>query len=157
MKPIHYSTKPSDDAKSIKRMKTLERHCWTACLLLSVSLTSTARSQSLYWDGNGATAGAGLAPVGIWGTDSFWSTDANGELATGAWIAGGNAIFSAGADAVGAFAVELSAPQTVGSLNFDEGNVVLSGVSPTTNLTWNGSVSPGSRFSISRPPAFPRR
>lgn len=55
MNPIHYSTKPLEDL-SAKRMRALGRYCWTACLLLSMSFASTAQGQSLYWDGNGATA-----------------------------------------------------------------------------------------------------
>src|SRR6185436_10008300 len=82
-----------------------------------------ARGQSLYWDANGMATGAGATPMGIWGADSFWSTDPNGELVTAAWTPGGTAIFSAGADASGEFTVNILANQTVGGLVIEEGTV----------------------------------
>src|SRR5262245_512377 len=99
-----------------------------------------ARAQSLYWDSNADTAGAGTTPAGIWGTDSFWSADPLGLVIPGAWVPGNSAVFSAGTDATGAFAVTLSGAQTAGSLSFEEGSVTLSGATPGTNLTWNGQV-----------------
>lgn len=41
-----------------------------------------ARAASLYWDANGATDGAGSAPSGTWGLDSFWNTDSTGGAGT---------------------------------------------------------------------------
>lgn len=35
-------------------------------------------AQTLYWDANGTTAGAGDTPTRIWGVDSFWNTDSAG-------------------------------------------------------------------------------
>src|SRR5262245_14308393 len=83
-------------------------------MALAVSALNTvpARAQSLYWDSNADTAGAGPTPAGIWGTDSFWSTDPLGLVIPGAWVPGNNAVFSAGTDATGAFAVTLSGAQT---------------------------------------------
>ncbi len=119
--------------------------------VLLIALASLpARSQSLYWDANDAASGAGAVPAGFWGTDSFWSTDPNGELATAAWTPGGIAVFSAGTDAVGAFGVTLSSAQSADALRFEEGNVTLSGATPTTNLTWNGqvTVAPGASATL---------
>ena len=119
--------------------------------MLLVSLASLpVRGQSLYWDANDVAAGAGAAPAGIWGTDNFWSTDPNGELATAAWTPGGIAIFSAGSDAVGAFSVTLSGVQSADALNFEEGSVTLAGATPGTNLIWNGqvSVAPGASATL---------
>src|SRR5688572_3839119 len=81
-------------------------------LLLVSSAGSSLRAQSLYWDANGTTAGAGATPTGIWGTDTFWSTDPIGELATAGWTAGGIAVFSAGADGSGSFVVTVTGTQT---------------------------------------------
>jgi uncharacterized repeat protein (TIGR01451 family) len=100
-----------------------------------------ASAQSLYWDSNADTAGAGAAPAGVWGTDSYWSTDPLGLVIPGAWVSGNDAIFSAGTDAAGAYTVTLSGAQTAGSLSFEEGNVTLSGATPLTNLIWSGQVN----------------
>src|SRR5688572_16452580 len=62
----------------------------------------------LYWDSNGSTAGAGATPTGTWGTDNFWSSVFDGTAATGPWIADLDAVFSAGLDASGPFAVTVS-------------------------------------------------
>src|ERR1035438_1385954 len=58
------------------------------CLLLAL-LATNAKAQSLYWDINGATAGAGGAtPSGSWEAPN-WSTDPTGASATGNWVEGG--------------------------------------------------------------------
>lgn len=88
----------------------------------------------LTWDANGASPGAGgPAPIGTWGTDSFWSTSAAGDVATAAWLPGGKAAFSAGTDATGPFTVTLDGVQDARWVIFEEGTVTLSG--GTLNLT----------------------
>lgn len=47
-----------------------------------VLFRSPVTAATLYWDGNGATAGAGTNPSGIWGTSPFWSPDFTGSVAT---------------------------------------------------------------------------
>lgn len=82
----------------------------------------------LFWDANGNTAGAGGAtPAGTWGEDAFWSSDLNGEAATGAWVPGQRPVFAAGTDATGDYTVTLSGPQDVDGIHFEEGHVQLSG------------------------------
>jgi autotransporter-associated beta strand protein len=81
----------------------------------------------VFWDSNGLSAGAGAVPTGTWGTDGFWTADALGEMATTTWTAGADAVFSAGADAVGPFTVTLNGIQDAGSVTVEEGAVVLSG------------------------------
>jgi autotransporter-associated beta strand protein/parallel beta-helix repeat protein len=82
----------------------------------------------LYWDANGAIAGAGgPTPTGTWGTDSFWSSVFDGTAATGGWVSGLNAIFAAGTDANGTYTVTVSGTQDPGSVSIEEGNVTLSG------------------------------
>ena len=80
------------------------------------------------WDRNGATAGAGGAsPGGTWdSTSTNWSSSASGTVATGPW-AGQNAIFSAGSDATGSYAVTISGSQVVVGLFVQAGTVTFSG------------------------------
>jgi autotransporter-associated beta strand protein len=86
-----------------------------------------AGAANLYWDGNGATAGAGTAPSGTWGTDAFWTSDASGASATGAYVSGSDVFFSAGSDATGAFTVTVSGSPAANSVRFEEGTLTLSG------------------------------
>jgi autotransporter-associated beta strand protein len=107
-------------------------------LVLGVSV---AQGQ-LYWDIDGATAGAGGAtPAGTWdNATANWNLDPQGDGDTGGgttWTAGGNAVFSAGTDASGAFTVTLSGTQTINSILFQEGTVTLAG--GQLNLTSSGS------------------
>lgn len=84
----------------------------------------------VYWDLDGATAGSsnGIAPVGTWnGTNTFWNAVSDGTGATSAWTAGDIAVFSAGADATGAYAITIDGTQSVGGLVFEDGTVTLSG------------------------------
>jgi autotransporter-associated beta strand protein len=82
---------------------------------------------ALYWDINGATAGAGGAtPTGTWdGATANWSTVFDGTAATGVWVSGRNAVFSAGTDASAAYTVTVSGTQTVGGISVEEGTVTL--------------------------------
>lgn len=92
------------------------------------SLTYEDDVAPLAWDANGATLGAGGAtPTGLWGTDPFWSDSSLGDAATGAWVAGGKAAFSAGNDATGAFTVSLVGEQEARWVIFEEGDVTLTG------------------------------
>jgi autotransporter-associated beta strand protein len=80
-----------------------------------------------YWDLNGATSGAGTAPAGTWDSTSInWSSSSAGTVATGPW-AEQNAIFAAGADASGAYAISVSGTQVVANLLVQEGTVTFSG------------------------------
>src|SRR5262245_3546372 len=106
-----------------------------ACAALAASaVVPAARAQSLYWDANGSTTGAGAAPNGGWDSSLFWSIDPNGDTATALWVPGSTAVFSAGTDAVGSFTVTLDAAQSAAGLVFEEGNVTLAGATPGTNL-----------------------
>ena len=105
-----------------------------------VWLPFSSHAGNLYWDTNGATAGAGGAtPTGTWGTDNFWSASSAGTLATIAWTAGESAVFSAGNDATGTFSVTVSGTQSAGGVAVEEGNLTLSG----------GTVSLGASASVS--------
>ncbi len=77
-------------------------------LLLAALLTAAAPlhlpAATVYWDGNDTATGAGETPNGTWLTN-VWSTDPNGEATPAGWTAGDIAVFSAGADATGAYSV----------------------------------------------------
>jgi fibronectin-binding autotransporter adhesin len=90
-------------------------------------LSQTGSGQTLYWDSNGATPGAGTTPTGTWGTSAFWSTDPTGSVATGAWTSGDSVVFSAGTDATGSWTLTVNGAQTVNSFTIEEGNITLSG------------------------------
>lgn len=95
----------------------------TACALLAYASSLTA--QSLYWDSNGSAAGAGATPAGNWTSSSFWNTLSDGTGATGAWTPGATAVFSAGADATGAYQITLDAGTTTfGGLTVEDGTTV---------------------------------
>lgn len=123
---------------------TLRRsRLWQAALLacaLGVAVP-VGRAADLFWDSNGNLPGAGATPVGIWGTDVYWNDLADGSGTSGAWIDGSTAVFAAGIDALGPYAVTLSGPQTAGALSFEEGVVSLTAPAPLPNLTWSGNIS----------------
>jgi autotransporter-associated beta strand protein len=83
----------------------------------------------LYWDLNGSTAGAGGSVLtGTWGsTNSNWNTSIAGTNSTIAWNSGECAMFAAGTDGGGTYTVTVSGTQSIGGLNFQTGNVTLTG------------------------------
>src|SRR5258705_10537868 len=100
--------------------------------MIAVALVPHAFGQSLYWDANGTDPGAGATPTGIWGTDLFWNSLADGTGTPGAWVSGGTAVFSAGGDATGGFTVTLGSAQTAGGITVEEGAVTLVGTAALT-------------------------
>ncbi len=123
-------------------------------LALTQTTLTPALAANLYWDANGITAGAGGAtPSGTWGTDNFWSTSSAGTAATATWTSGETAVFSAGTDAAGTFAVNISGTQTAAGLLVEEGNLTLGGgdislsagaslsVAASRSLTISSSIS----------------
>jgi len=93
----------------------------------------SAHAASRYWDTTGPTPGAGAAPSGTWDSDSFWSADAAGSTATGAWSDGNTAIFSAGSDGTDAFTVTVNGTVNPSGITFEEGLATISG--GTINIT----------------------
>ena len=105
----------------------LQRGKWLAGLCL---LATVASAQTLYWDTNGKTAGAGgTTPAGTWTTsnsDKNWNSTAAGTTTNPqAWTSGADAVFSAGADATGAYSVTVSGTQNVSSITVQEGSPTL--------------------------------
>ena len=100
--------------------------------------TSSVQAQ-LYWDTNGATAGAGgTSPSGIWDTStSSWNDNSGGTTGTSKWSAGETAIFSAGTDATGAFTATIAANTnlSVAGITFEEGAVTIAPTNSTSILS----------------------
>lgn len=93
-------------------------------------VATAASAQTLYWDINGKTAGAGGAtPAATWSTsnsDKDWNTTAAGTTTNPqAWTSGADAVFSAGTDATGAYTVTVSGTQNVSSITVQEGSPTL--------------------------------
>ncbi len=100
-----------------------------------------------YWDANGTAAGSGDSG-GTWGSDTFWSSTADGTGTPGAWVNGRAAVFSAGSDGTGSHVVNIAGTQnadavwvkngeitlTGGSLNLAGGTALLRGDDPDNNL-----------------------
>jgi len=121
----------------------MKPHRSNLLLLGVISLTlaaPSAFSADLYWDTDGATAGAGGAtPSGSWANNgTTWSTDPTGATATSALTTSAlnNLFFSAGTDATGSYTVTLTGTQNAKSLTFEEGAATLTG--GTLSLTGGG-------------------
>jgi autotransporter-associated beta strand protein len=92
------------------------------------SMTYQPVNPGLFWDADGAVAGAGgPTPTGAWGTDSYWGASALGDALTAGWISGEGATFAAGSDAIGDYTVTVSGTQSTRALSIEEGQVTLSG------------------------------
>ena len=91
--------------------------------------------------------------MGDWGDSFFlWSLDSTGGSATGGWVADSTAVFSAGTNATGSFAVGVNGTQSVAGITFEEGNVGIGGGGGDLTLTGGDvSVAPGVNASISAP------
>jgi len=128
-------------------MKTRTSLILCVVAVLGLVAVQPAQAAILYWDTNGATAGAcpsGNTAPGTWdsNTTANWTTSSAGTVATQTYGGVTNqAIFAAGTDATGSYTVTVSGtvPITSGTgasagLKLEEGNVTLTG----------GIISPGS-------------
>lgn len=121
-------------------------------LLFLFAAATAARAGNLYWDTNGAAAGSGgSAPSGTWGTDTFWSASPVGNAPTGLWTNGETAVFSAGNDATGTFAVTLNGTQAAGGIFVEEGNVTLTGGALSLSAGASVSVQVARSLTVSSP------
>lgn len=97
--------------------------------LAGTGTLTVAGMPSAYWDLNGADAGAGGAsPAGTWdAAGTNWNATAAGTNDPVAWTPGLAAVFAAGADATGSYAVSVDGTQDIGGLTFARGDVTLDG------------------------------
>lgn len=114
-------------------------------ILISAAFASSVDGQTLYLDTNGATSGSGFINPVSWDS-AVWSTNSAGTVATGTWVAGSSAYFSAGPGGeVGTRILTLSADVQISgisayneSLQIDSAGGALTN---TGNLTIAGSSS----------------
>src|SRR5436309_7226819 len=103
-------------------------HLTLKCIFcFCVALSATSIPATLYWDINGATAGAGGAsPSGIWdaATTANWSSSSAGTVATVVWTSGDSPQFSAGTDATGPFTVTVNGNVNVNTIRMEEAGTV---------------------------------
>ncbi|MDA7651159.1 autotransporter-associated beta strand repeat-containing protein, partial [Akkermansiaceae bacterium] len=97
--------------------------------IAGLQVVNTYTGTMSHWDIDDATAGSGGAtPSGTWdGATTNWSSSVDGDVATGAWTAGNGAVFSAGTDATGAYAITVSGAQSASALWFKDGAATVSG------------------------------
>jgi fibronectin-binding autotransporter adhesin len=89
-------------------------------LLRTALLTAATSAQAqLYFDPNGATADSGTPAAATWDSGTNWSTDAAGDAATVGWTDGQAAIFSAGTEAAGTWAVTVAGTVQTNSITFN--------------------------------------
>lgn len=128
---MHHRVRSSAFPHALSRT-TFLRSVLTGLAALA-GFTPAARAQSyLHWDLNGFTAGSGggTAPTGLWNaTDARWCIVADGAGPVVPWINNSIAVFAAGTNATGAYAVTLTAANLpIGGLQFQEGTTTLTGV-----------------------------
>lgn len=124
----------------------------SSAALATVFQYTVASTTDLYWDINGATAGAGGAtPTGNWSTAALnWSSVFDGSAATAGWTSGRNAVFAAGNDATGAYTVTIPTALTAGGIKVEEGTVSLGSTAAVTlSAGANVSINSGATLSIS--------
>ena len=120
----------------------LRRFLIASLMIFASGVSTRVEAADAYWDVNGAGEGGSESDVapGTWGTDNFWTSDANGALApTLAWVADDTAVFSAGTDVSGTYSVSVSGTQSASGVRFEEGTVTLTG--GTVNLANAGTVN----------------
>ena len=127
---------PASTSRRMKRTALLLGIIYTAVIPIKLF------AGLVYWDINGATAGAGGAtPTGSWDlVTANWGNSA-GNAATTTWnnANGDTAVFAAGTDATGSYTVTLNAGITLAGITREEGGTVtISGA--TNTLTFTGGA-----------------
>lgn len=118
--------------------------------IFALALSQSGHAANLYWDADGATAGGSgsTTAAGTWGSSTFWSTSADGDVATTAWAAGNTAVFSAGTDVTGAYTVSLSGSQAAAGVIVEEGTVSFGGTGAASIGAGTVMVNSGATLSI---------
>src|SRR5207253_477663 len=98
--------------------------------VLTTAQVNRATAQSLYWDVNGSTSGAGgPTPTGAWDAiSSNWNAASDGTGVAGTWSSGNTAVFAAGTDATGAYTITVDPGFNIAGVNgitFEEGNLTI--------------------------------
>lgn len=117
-----------------------------ACAI-AFALANKSSAVDYYYDANGVTAGSGNV-AGAWDTGTNWSTDAAGAAATIGWTDGNSAIFSAGADGVGAWTASITGTvatpsiliKDAGAKTIAGGTITIGGGAINTVAVGNGDV-----------------
>ena len=114
--------------------------------LIALGILSTrsamAQSQtSRYWDGNGTTLGAGVAPSGTWGSSLFWNSrsDGTGTPTNASTTTFDSLYFSAGTTATGTYTVSVSGARSAGRLVLEDGTISFSGGTISLGLGASGT------------------
>src|SRR5215210_2493564 len=99
-----------------------------ALLTFSAICLSTAKAvppSALYWDVNADIPGGDFGGFydGTWGTDPNWSSDPNGGVSTTGWIAGSDAVFTAGTDPTADGFILINGTQTANSMLIEDGTM----------------------------------
>ena len=120
-------------------------------LSFGLALAVSCHAQTVYWDTNGSTAGAGATPTGSWdttGSNKVWTSNSAGTSTTSKWINNSDAVFSAGTDATGSYTVTVGTV-SVNSLNVALGNPTFSsGTITFSSTTPNFTVASGSTATV---------
>jgi fibronectin-binding autotransporter adhesin len=143
----------------------LSARCLWASLGAALVCASAVQAQTTYyWDGNGATTGAGTSVTGTWGgasASAFWGTVANGTGATtAATIASADTVVFTAYDGTpannptGGYTVTLGAAQSVAGIvigtasdSGNDGQITLAGAGANTLTIGAGGVTlAGSSF-----------
>ena len=134
------------------RAFSLARGSVTGVFWLVLALCAGRTQTNFYWDLNGSSNGAGVTPSGIWDTTSLnWNTTANGTTANEVFVSGGNALFSAGTNASGAYTITVSGTQNVSGITIQDGTPTFTGgtinfndATPTLTVNNNRTLNWGS-------------
>ena len=119
------------------------------CVLFGFIAPTSIFSATVYWDTNLATPGAGGAtPSGTWSTSASNWGNANGNVATSVWGSNDSAIFSAGTDATGTYAITGSGTINVNDITMQEGSLTVTGGTLTLKNKATITVATGSSFTF---------
>lgn len=141
---------------SISHTKPLARILGLAVMwLLALAISpQIIKGQTLYWDTNGNTTGAGTSPSGTWINNNSagnrnWTSNSGGTTATARWNDNNTAIFSAGSDATGSYTVTISGTVNVNGITIEEGSPTFTSGTvnfsdSTPDLVVNGTLNWGS-------------
>ena len=121
---------------SSHRPRPLHRRISAIALPVIALLAPAVSHAQLYWDTNGTTAGTGTPGTAVWNTGATWSGDATGVADPTFWVDGSTAIFSAGGDPAGAWAISIS-----GSVQTNA--IIFAGTGNTTHTISGGTIDGG--------------